>query len=60
MRKARAKDYKSYSKQILKTCSNKPISFKVNADKERTIIDQVIEINSWVKMWKFLKNKLRS
>ena len=29
MRKAGAKDYKSYSKQILKICKNKPISFEV-------------------------------
>ena len=26
MKKAGAKDYKSYSKQILKICSNKPVS----------------------------------
>ena len=32
MRKAGAKDYKSYSKQILKFCKNKPISFEVFAD----------------------------
>tara|TARA_X000000368_G_scaffold225597_1_gene178086 strand:+ start:76 stop:774 length:699 start_codon:yes stop_codon:yes gene_type:complete len=49
MRKAGAKDYKSYSKQILKVCPNKPISFEVFADKERTMIDQGIEINSWGK-----------
>ena len=29
MRKAGAKDYKSYSKQILKVCPKKPISFEV-------------------------------
>ena len=27
MRKAGAKDYKSYSKKILKICKNKPVSF---------------------------------
>ena len=32
MRKAGAKDYEFYSKQILKVCSNKPISFEVFAD----------------------------
>ena len=32
MRKAGAKDYKLYSKQILKVCKNKPISFEVFAD----------------------------
>tara|TARA_Y100000996_G_C22370241_1_gene580716 strand:- start:45 stop:743 length:699 start_codon:yes stop_codon:yes gene_type:complete len=49
MRKAGAKDYKLYSKHILKACSNKPISFEVFADDERTMIDQGIEINSWGK-----------
>jgi len=34
MRKAGAKDYKSYSKQILKICKNKPISFEVFADEQ--------------------------
>jgi len=29
MRKAGAKDYKSYSKKILKICSNKPVSLEV-------------------------------
>jgi transaldolase len=29
MRKAGAKDYSSYSKQILKICPKKPISFEV-------------------------------
>ena len=32
MRKAGAKDYRSYSKKILKVCKNKPISFEVFAD----------------------------
>ena len=32
MRKAGAKDYKSYSKQILKVCPKKHISFEVFAD----------------------------
>ena len=32
MRKAGAKDYQLYSKQILKVCPNKPISFEVFAD----------------------------
>ena len=34
MRKAGAKNYKIYSKQILKNCKNKPVSFEVFADKE--------------------------
>ena len=49
MRKAGAKDYKSYSKQILKICKNKPISFEVFADNEKSMIEQGIKINSWGK-----------
>ena len=32
MRKAGPKDYKSYSKKILKICKNKAVSLKVFAD----------------------------
>ena len=49
MRKAGAKDYKSYSKQILKVCRNKPISFEVFADDQDTMIEQGRKINSWGK-----------
>jgi len=49
MRKAGAKNYKSYSKQILKVCKNKPISFEVFADDEKSMIKQGKEINSWGK-----------
>ena len=49
MRKAGAKDYKSYSKQILKVCRNKPISFEVFADDQDTMIEQGKKINSWGK-----------
>ena len=49
MRKAGAKDYKSYSKQILKVCKNKPISFEVFADDQETMIYQGEEINTWGK-----------
>ena len=49
MRKAGAKNYKSYSKQILKVCRNKPISFEVFADDSRSMIDQGIKINNWGK-----------
>ena len=38
MRKAGAKDYKLYSKKILNVCRNKPISFEVFADDQKTII----------------------
>jgi len=47
MRKAGAKDYKFYSKQILKACRNKPISFEVFADDNKTMISQGKEINTW-------------
>ena len=49
MRKAGAKDYKSYSKQILKVCRYKPISFEVFADDQDTMIEQGRKINSWGK-----------
>ena len=49
MRKAGAKNYKSYSKQILKICKNKPISFEVFADDQHSMIDQGRKINSWGK-----------
>ena len=47
MRKAGAKDYKSYSKQILKVCPKKPISFEVFADDHKSMIDQGKKINAW-------------
>ena len=47
MRKAGAKDYKLYSKQILKVCKNKPISFEVFADDPNSMIDQGKKINTW-------------
>ena len=49
MRKAGARDYKSYSKQILKVCPKKPISFEVFADDQKTMIDQGKKINTWGK-----------
>ena len=49
MRKAGAKDYKSYSKQIIKVCSTKPISFEVFADDLDSMIKQGVEINKWGK-----------
>ena len=47
MRKAGAKNYKSYSKQILKVCRKKPISFEVFADDFKNMIDQGRKINTW-------------
>ena len=49
MRKAGAKDYKSYSKQILKICDNKPVSLEVFADNQKDMINQGEKINSWGK-----------
>ena len=49
MRKAGAKDYKSYSKQILKVCKKKPISFEVFADDQKSMIEQGEKINTWGK-----------
>ncbi len=49
MRKAGAKDYKLYSKKILKISPNKPISLEVFADEEKSMIEQGIKINSWGK-----------
>ena len=48
MRKAGAKDYKSYSLDILKI-TNKPVSCEVFADDEKNMIKQGININKWGK-----------
>ena len=47
MRKAGAKDYKSYSKKILKICNNKPISLEVFADNYADMKKQALKINTW-------------
>ena len=49
MRKAGAKDYKSYSKKILKLCNNKPVSLEVFADEYKGMKKQALEINTWGK-----------
>jgi transaldolase len=49
MRKAGAKNYKLYSKQILKICTTKPISFEVFADDQKSMIQQGIKISTWAK-----------
>ena len=48
MRKAGAKNYKSYSKKILKFCK-KPISFEVFGDDYNSMKKQALIINSWGK-----------
>ena len=47
MRKAGAKDYKLYSKQILKICKNKPVSLEVFADDYYEMKIQAKKINAW-------------
>ena len=49
MRKAGAKNYKEYSKKILKICKNKPVSLEVFADQLNKMRDQGFKINSWGK-----------
>tara|TARA_B100001057_G_scaffold52754_1_gene46942 strand:+ start:26168 stop:26866 length:699 start_codon:yes stop_codon:yes gene_type:complete len=49
MRKAGAKNYKSYSQKILKICKNKPISFEVFADDQKSMIEQGKRISTWGK-----------
>ncbi len=49
MRKAGAKDYKSYSKKIIKSCNKKAISLEVFADNYTGMKDQAKKINSWGK-----------
>tara|TARA_B100000579_G_scaffold319930_1_gene269540 strand:+ start:273 stop:965 length:693 start_codon:yes stop_codon:yes gene_type:complete len=48
MRKAGAKNYKNYSKEILRI-TKKPISFEVFADDEKNMINQGIKISKWGK-----------
>ena len=49
MRNAGAKDYKLYSKKILKVCKNKPVSLEVFADEYQEMKKQAIQINKWAK-----------
>ena len=49
MRKAGAKDYKTYSKKILKACPNKPVSLEVFADDYINMKKQALKINTWGK-----------
>jgi transaldolase len=47
MRKAGAKDYKSYAKKILKICNKKPVSLEVFGDNYLSMMDQALKINTW-------------
>tara|TARA_B100000902_G_scaffold391189_1_gene441442 strand:+ start:438 stop:1136 length:699 start_codon:yes stop_codon:yes gene_type:complete len=49
MRKAGAKNYKTYSKLLLNACRKKPISFEVFADDNISMIKQGIKISNWGK-----------
>mgnify|MGYP005991544827 FL=1 len=49
MRKAGAKDYKSYSQKILKISKNKPVSLEVFADEYSEMKKQALKINTWAK-----------
>ena len=49
IRKAGAKDYKSYCKKILKICKNKPVSLEVFADDKKNMQKQALQINTWGK-----------
>ena len=44
MRKAGAKDYKSYSKKILKICNNKPVSLEVFADEYKEMKNKLFKL----------------
>ena len=49
MRKAGAKSYKDYSKNILKICKQKPVSLEVFADDYLKMKDQALQIKKWGK-----------
>ena len=49
MRKAGAKDYKNYSKKILKICHKKPVSLEVFADDYLNMKLQAFKITKWGK-----------
>ena len=49
MRKAGAKNYQLYSKQLLKVCNKKPISFEVFADDHKSMVKQGKKISEWGK-----------
>ena len=49
MRKAGAKNYNLYSKEILKASNNKPVSLEVFADNYLGIKKQALKINNWGK-----------
>ena len=58
MRKAGAKDCKSYSKKILKICDKKPVSLEVFGDSYAEMKEQALQINSWGKKMSTSKSLL--
>ena len=49
MRKAGAKNYQLYSKELLKVCNKKPISLEVFADDHKSMVEQGKKISEWGK-----------
>jgi transaldolase len=49
MRTAKAKNYKEYSKKILKICKKKPVSLEVFADDYENMKKQALKIKDWGK-----------
>ena len=49
MRKAGAKNYKDYSKKVIKITENKPVSLEVFADNFIDMREQALKINKWGK-----------
>ena len=49
IRKAGAKNYKDYSKKIIKIIENKPVSLEVFADNFNDMREQALKINKWGK-----------
>ena len=47
IRKAGASNYEAYSKEILKLCKSKPISFEVFGDNYQSMLDQALKIKTW-------------
>ena len=47
IRKAGASNYETYSKEILKLCKSKPVSFEVFGDNYQTMLDQALKIETW-------------
>ena len=47
MRKAGAKNYELYAKNILNISKNKPVSLEVFGDNYKSMMEQALKINSW-------------